>query len=280
MSLGYLNGSAGGPVLDSLPDPRSMTAVAEQLHRAVQQVQEGRCREALPALETIVRRDPHDFPALSLAGECLRDSGRTEAALALFRRAQRENPLSAAPVASIAGCLSRLGRRDEAEKEYRHALLLDPTQPVAASNLARLLRERGNRAGALEVLDGAIDSGSHAPAVFLERGLALADSGRIPEALASFLESARRDPTNPTPLENAARAADRLGRFRDSAQMYESLVRLSPGRIDLWKTLGAVYLFRLDDRPSAARAFREALRLEIDPKERANIVGLLHELGG
>ncbi len=279
-SLGYIGSAAGGRVTSNLPDPRSMTAVAQQLHRAARLVQEDRCRDALPILEGIVRKDPHNVPAMSLAGQCLRDAGRHEAALALFRRAQQEAPLSAVMPASIAGSLLGLGRKDEAIGEYRRTLALDATQPEAASNLARLLRERGEMGSALRVLEDAIAAGCHAPAVFLERGLALAESGRVSEALASFREAAWRSPTDPVPLENAARAAYQLGRFAESAQLYETSVRLSPSRTDLWKTLGALYLFRLDDKVSALRALREALRLETNTGERAKLKALVAELGG
>jgi choline-sulfatase len=276
--LGYVEGGEGGVVAAQLPDPRAMTAVARQLHRATQQVQAAKCSEALPELQEVLQRDPHNFPGLSLTGECLRDAGQHEAALAFFRRAAHENPLSAVPVASIAGSLLKLERKDEAIKEYRHALTLDPTQPEAASNLARLLRERGDRIAALRVLDRSIAAGCHAPAVFLERGLTLADGGRLEEALASFREAARRSPTDPVPLENAARAAYQLNHFRDAAQLYEQLLRLAAGRGDLWKTVGAVYLFQLNDRPNALRAFREALRLEVDGSERVKLEQVVREL--
>jgi cytochrome c-type biogenesis protein CcmH/NrfG len=50
--------------------------------------------------------------------------------------------------------------------------------------------------------------------------------------------------------------------------------------LDLWRTLAAIYIFQLDDRPRAARAFREALRLEPDPSERAKLEVLLRDLEG
>ncbi len=278
-SLGYLGGaSSGGAVGASLPDPRRMTDVAQALHRAADGVQQGKCREILGELQRIVLADPHNFPALSLAGECLRDTGQHDKALALFRRAAEENPLSAVPVASVAGSLLKLGKASEAEREYRHALALDATQPESASNLARLLRDRGERAEALRVLDAALDAGCHAPSVFAERGLLRAEAGKLEPALADFREAARRNPTDPAPLENAARAAYQLGRFREAEQTYAALLRLRPDRGDLWKTVGAIELYQLDDKEAALRSFREALRLETDPSERAAIERLLHEL--
>jgi len=279
-SLGYLGGSSSGPVTANLPDPRAMVGVAQDLHHATEDVQQERCKEALPKLQAIVKKDPHNFPALSLAGFCLRQEGRTESALNLFQRAAKENDLNAVPIADAAGCLLDLGRKAEAEKEYRRALALDPALPVAASNLARLLRQRGERKEAQEVLDRALRAGAHEPEVYLERGVARAEAGSLESALGDFRESARRDPANPLPLENAARTAYDLKKFRDSALLYEQLLRLVPNRVDLWKTEGAIYLYELDDKASALRCFRRALILEGDAGEKAKLEELVKELGG
>jgi tetratricopeptide (TPR) repeat protein len=278
--LGYLGGVAEGPVTAFLPDPRAMAGVAQDLHRTSQAVQEGHCKEALPELQAIVKKDPHNFPALSLAGFCLKQTGRTESALALFQRAQKENDLNAVPIADAAGCLLDLGRKPEAEREYRRALTLDPAQAVAASNLARLLRQRGDRKGAVEVLDAALRAGAHEPEIFLERGVARAESGSLEGALADFREASHRAPANPVPLEDAARTAYDLKRFRDSALLYEQLLRLAPNRSDLWKTEGAIYLYELEDRPAALRCFRRALILETDAGEKGKLDALVKELGG
>jgi len=279
-SLGYVAGGGGGRVSSRLPDTRAMTVVAQQLHHAVELAQQAKCAEALPEVEKIVAADPHNFPALALAGECLRDAGRHEAALGYFRRAAQENPRSAVPLASAGDSLRQLGRGDEAIAQYRLSLALDPTEAQPATSLARLLRDRHNPAEALRVLGAAIAAGGHAPMLFLEQGLALADSTRVKDALASFREAARRNPTDPVSRENAARAAYRLGGFAESAQLYEDLLRLVPDRQDLWRTVAAIYMFQLDDRPQAARAFREALRLETDPSERAKLEVLLRDLEG
>ena len=278
-SLGYLGGVAAGPVTGDLPDPRAMTDLARDLHRITQTVQEGHCSEALPQLQAMVRRDPHNFPALSLTGFCLRQAGRLESALNLFQKASKENDLNAVPIADAASCLLDLGRRPEAEKEFRRALALDPAQAMAATNLARMLRQRGDRKGAMAVLDTALRAGAHEPEVFLERGVSRAESGSLEPALLDFREAARRAPANPVPIENAARAAYDLRRFGESVQLYEQLLRIAPNRLDLWKTTGALY-FELDDKESALRCFRRALILEINPGERARLEDLIKELGG
>ena len=279
-SLGYLGGVAEGPVTANLPDPRAMTGVARDLHVASKAVQEGRCKEALPQLNSIVKRDPHNFPALSLAGFCLRQAGRTDSALALFQRAAKENDLNAVPIADAAACLLDLGRKQEAEREFRRALALDPSLSDAAASLGRMLRQRGERKEALAVLETALRAGAHDPAVYLERGLNRAESGGVEAALGDFREAARRDPANPVPIENAARAAYQLGRRREAVQLYEQILRLQPSRLDLWKTVGAIYLYELEDRPAALRCFRTALTLEANPAERAKLEDLIRDLNG
>jgi Tfp pilus assembly protein PilF len=279
-SLGYLGNGGGGRVGRELPDPRKMTDVAQALDRATEQVQAKNCREALPELNQIVVRDPDNYPALSLAGYCVREAGRLEDALALFRRASKANELSPVPVADAAGCLKDLGQKKEAEHEYRRALALDPTLTLAATNLARMLGERGADGEATAVLDAAVAAGAYAPQIYFERGTIRARKGNFKNALADFRESAKRDPANPAPLENAARAAYQSGAKRESANYYEQLLRLAPNRLDAWKTLGALYLYELEDPTQALRAFRTALPLESDAAERAKLEELVRQLGG
>jgi choline-sulfatase len=90
-SLGYMSGGSGGAVRSDLPDPRDMAEIADALHAAADDVEKGKCVEALPRLQEIVKKDPHNFPALSLAGNCLEVAGRLDSALSLFQRAAKEN---------------------------------------------------------------------------------------------------------------------------------------------------------------------------------------------
>ncbi|MFL6195368.1 MAG: sulfatase-like hydrolase/transferase [Thermoanaerobaculia bacterium] len=279
-SLGYVAGGAGGQVRASLPDPREMVDVASDLHQASALVQQGKCGDALPQLQAIVRRDAHNVPALSLAGFCLEEGKRYDSALNAYAQASRENPLAAIPAAGMGASLLKLGRAAEAEKELRRALSLDPTLPRAALALARIQRGRGEASAALQTLDAAMSAGAHDPGLYLERALAHAAAGRVEEALGDFREASRRAPSDPVPVEGAARAAYQLGRRREAVQLYERLLQIQPGRLDAWKTAGAIYLYDLDDKPAAVRCFRRALTLEIDPVEKGKLEELVKGLNG
>ncbi|HEX3528658.1 MAG TPA: sulfatase-like hydrolase/transferase [Thermoanaerobaculia bacterium] len=277
-SLGYAGGGSGGAVRPDLPDPRGMADIAQALHDAAADIQRGKCSESLPKLQAIVKRDPHNFPALSLAGSCLLEAGRADSALNLFQRAMKENELSAVPVADAAACLKKLGKRDEAEKEYRHALTLDASLGEAADNLAQMLREKGDRAEAMKVLDASIAAGSYSSEVYLERGLIEVEMDRLADGLRDFREAARRNPANAVPLENAAKAAYRLGQPREAVQFYEQLLRLQPNRGDIWKTAGALYLYEVKDNTDALRCFRRALILETNPAEKQKLEAVIGDL--
>lgn len=275
-SLGYLGGGAGGAVSRELPDPRTRLDVARDLHAAAADVQQGRCPEALRALTRIVRDDPRNFPALCLAGQCLRDAGRLEEAVALFRRASEENERSPVPAANLGALYLELGRGADGERELARALVLDPADAVSAARLARRYAETGRTTEALKLLDTAHAAGALDAALFRERGTIRAGAGRLEEALADFREAARRDPLDAAAIENAGRAAFALGRTREALIHYETLARLVPARGDVWKTIGSLAL-ETGDHDRADFAFRAALRLETDPAERAALARLLAE---
>ncbi len=278
-SLGYLFGAGGAEAAVSrdLPDPRQRLDVANWLHAAAEAARQGRCEEALPTLEQIAGTDRGNFPAMTVAAQCLRDLGRREEAIALFRRAAEENPRSPIPPANLGQLLLEGGRPGEGERELRRALVLDPADAVSAVLLARRRRQQGRHAEAIQLLDEVERAGGHASDLVVERGTARAESGDLIGALADFRAAAERAPADPVALENAARAAYALGRSAEARADYEALVRLQPLRGDLWKTLGSLAM-EAGDRGRAREAFAEALRREPDGEERALLERLVAEL--
>lgn len=278
-ALGYLGGGAAQDqeleVTLALPDPRDMVDVAQSIQRAGVLIREKRCEEALPLVLDVARRDPRNFPAVNMAGLCLRDLGRIESALNAFQRASALNPRAVEPLNNAAGCLLQLERYGEAEEVLRGVLDLDAAAPGAASNLASLLRQKGDTAGAKAALDLAFAAGSHHAGLYIERGVLQAQAGNLEAALADFDEAGRRDPNNPSAWDNGARAALMLRRPQDAVERYEKLAGVVPPSAGLWAMIGQLYIERLGNQPQGEAALRRALEISTDPQERARIEAML-----
>jgi Tfp pilus assembly protein PilF len=174
--------------------------------------------------------------------------------------------------------LTQLGHHAEAFEASQRALALDPGLPEAALQVARQQRAAGLLADAATTLDRAIEAGARTGAVYLERAVLHLTGRRLPEAEAALRQAMERDPTNRIAIERTALVVNELGRYREAAQLFERLVALQPDRSDIWRTLGALYIARLDDPTNAARCFRHALRTERDPRRQQELRALLAEL--
>ncbi len=259
-----------------------MADIAQALHDAAPDSPGGALRsESLPELQAIVKKDPHNFPALSLAGFCLREAGRTESALNLFQRAQKENDLSAVPVANAAGCLLDLGasRRPSASTATPWPSI--PPRRWRRPTWRGCCARRGDRKGAVRCSTPPCAPAPTSSDIFLERGLAARRGGQ-PGGRPAPTSARRRGATRPTRCRWKTRRGPPTisSQVRDAALIYEQLLRLAPNRGDLWKTAGAIYLYELEDRAAALRCFRRALLLESDAGERAKLDALVKELGG
>jgi tetratricopeptide (TPR) repeat protein len=100
----------------------------------------GRCKDALPIFEAIVRENPRNLFALNYLAGCLSDERRFAEAVPVLERLLREGPEWASLRYNLGGCLEELGRKDEALEQYRRSLALTPDHPGTLAGLARLLR--------------------------------------------------------------------------------------------------------------------------------------------
>ena len=255
--------------------PRTSTASPRRSRRGTAT---RRCRSSRRSS----RRTPTTSRRSSLAGFCLQQAGRTESALDLFQRAREGERHQRRADRRRRRLPARPRPQGGGRAEYRRALALDPAQAVGGDQPgAAAAREGGHARGASEVLDTALRAGAHEPEIFLERGVARAETGNLEGALADFREAARRAPANPVPLENAARTAYDLKRFRDAALLYEQLLRLAPNRGRPLEDRGrhlSLRAGRQARRPCAASAAPSSWRAI--PAEHAKLEALVKELGG
>ena len=149
--------------------------------------------------------------------------GRLSAAETYFRDALKEDPMHVGARQALLGLMLDGGRNGEAEELLRRALELNPRQPRHAMVLARLEVDRGELAGALNTLVGAL------PHVRSD-----------PEFYAFLAALLQRD-----------------GRHRDAAEYYRTALQSSPGNA-VWLMGLGMSLRATDQFADAREAFHRA----------------------
>jgi len=120
----------------------------------------GRTREALAAIEPLLRIDPRDPEMLTLAARCRNDLGQHNEAIAL---ATRSLALAAHPESLMlrGDSYRALGRTDDALADLRHAIRLAPTVRDLRVALVATLEEAGRADEARAELAPILDALQH-----------------------------------------------------------------------------------------------------------------------
>ena len=209
-SLGYLSGSA--PAKDAYgpaDDPKNLIDVDRQIHEAVDLYERGDRPGALAVTRALVERNPRMELGYQHLAFLLEENGDTAGAIRLLEKA----------VAN--------GVRSEA-LDRRHGLLLaEAGRPRDA--VAVLGRYAHSRDG--ETLNAL--------------GIALADSGRIDEALEVFRRVIAADPSNVQAWQNIGIAllkADRPGSVAQARESLEKSIAFGVRNPKAWNALGVAWM--------------------------------------
>ncbi|HKR66506.1 MAG TPA: sulfatase-like hydrolase/transferase [Thermoanaerobaculia bacterium] len=229
-SLGYLSGTAAAKKeYTAADDPKNLVHVFSAIHKAVDEYQHGKVEDALHRAQKIV----HDRPEMSMARDFL-----------AFMYQETENPAAA-------------------EKVLRDTIAIGIANDEVKQRLGLLLSENGRAAEAVEVLSQFAAKTTN-PDLLNAYGIALADLGRLDEAMQQFQRVLTIDATNATAYQNMGVTALRAG---DGARAQQFLVRALQLNKDLplaLNTLGVVYA-RNGNFPLALDAWKRAVT--IDPKQ-------------
>jgi tetratricopeptide (TPR) repeat protein len=219
----------------------------------------GRLNEAERVLEHALTMEPNNVAALTDLGNVYHQLGRLTDAERLYRRALDIDPASRAVRLSLAHIDESYGR-DEAAKRALISLLEPPAFDPALQVLIRLLdrlgqseeakqvcvdvlsREPGHGAAqaalgflllkrdlkpeaALELFEGALQSGYRNEDVFSNRGIALQDLGQLDAAVASYDAALRLQPDYQLARFHRALALLMRGEFATAWPDYESRLK-------------------------------------------------------
>lgn len=114
-----------------------------------------------------------------------------------------------------------------AEQAYRLAIGLAPGDPDAYLNLGALLCEAGRFAEAIELYDDGVRDCPPTALVFYNRAIALEDTGRIDDAIASYGRSLEIDGSLADAHFNVARLHERRGDARRALRHFSAYRRLT-----------------------------------------------------
>ena len=128
--------------------------------------------------------------------------------------------------------------------------------------LGLLLTESGNAAEAVKILGPLAKSND--PDVLNAYGIALADQGKVDEAIQQFQRVLQNDPNNAPALQNLGIAALRRNDVHSAQQYLSRALELNPRLPLALNTMGVVYA-RQGDFQNAVASWQRAV--EVDPRQ-------------
>ncbi|MCP4661472.1 MAG: sulfatase-like hydrolase/transferase [bacterium] len=295
-ALGYLAGSAADAGEGPLADPKAeMATLSDTLKTALGLFNQGRFADAVPIFQEMLADNPRMSDGWRNLGVCFERLGRYDEALHAFQEAMKSALGSPVLAIDLGKLLVKMDRPEEARAHAELALNAAPD--LAAALLAEIALAEDRPHEAVRLLRVALDKGQPDPVVRRQLGLALAETGRMPEAL-EVLEALARQYDDPPSLnalakvladgDQLAEALAAVERILDqdagNAPALETagLIALKKGRLvdardtlrralaehekmpNAWNLLGVV-LFQLQDAEGALAAWERAV--ELDPRQ-------------
>ena len=195
----------------------------------------GRLCEAEGHLRAARRLDARHEDAARLSADLLLARGRLAEALAcLGGCAHGGSPLLLTEYGDV---LTRIGLLDEAELAYREAIAAGECAETR-TNLGLLLLDRGDRDGALQEFERALELDPSASEAAVNRANVLVELGRLAEAQVLFEALARANETRAPALWGLAALADSRGDGAEAARSRDEATALWPSLGQLAATNG------------------------------------------
>ena len=150
------------------------------------------------------------------------------------------------------------GRAGDAVTIYKGVIAQRPDMAIAYRHLAFIEMQRGNAAGAIEVMQHALSNGVTEARLVSQLGDALVDVGRVAQGI-EMLEPLARDPNaEPETLNALGIAYARAGRGDDARRVFERVLAVDPSSSVPLENLGMLALER-GDLAAARERFEQAI---------------------
>ncbi|HEX8172293.1 MAG TPA: tetratricopeptide repeat protein [Thermoanaerobaculia bacterium] len=228
-SLGYLTGTAAAKkTYTADDDPKNLVEFYARMHRAEALYQKGQWNEAIAVAQQLLKERPEMTMAKDL----------------------------------LAFVLSQTEQTGKAEAVLRDAVAKGTASDTMKKRLGLLLSEQGDAAEAVQILSQFANAKD--PDLLNAYGIALADLGRVQEAVQQFEHALQIDHTNATAFQNLGVVALRVGDLPRAQQYLNRAVQLNDKMPLALNSLGVLYA-RQGDYPRAVAAWQRAVT--IDPRQ-------------
>ena len=262
-SLGYVGGSvvpAGGGL-----DPKDGVKLLPDLEAARHALQLGDPKDAVAPLNRILAKNPTNIPALLALGQSHLATGRTAEAIDVYEKVSGLAPSNALAWFDLGNAYAALALKDDAafasaKNAYDHSLELSPRHADTYANYASLLAARRFPEDARKTLLKARSAGVADPTIETEIGVLESAKGNRADAKAAFQRALELNPSQAEALEGMGKLTYAAGDYRAADGFYARALEAKPTAA-IAKTLGAIRLYQLNDRPGAKSAFERALSL-------------------
>jgi len=194
---------------------------------------QGRSNEAQLQLEEAIRLDPYYEDAYLNLGLVYEDQGWLDKAAQQYRQASRLKPANAKAHYNLGALYNRQGLDGPAVNEYLIALELQPDMVAARYNLGCTYGRLGRPDAAIRELEAAlqtaarIDYAQRADLHF-SLGVAYADQGRWPEAIAQYEGFLRLAPADYEAHNLLGEAYAKVGRRDKALAEFQAALQLRP----------------------------------------------------
>ncbi len=235
-------------------DARTLTALGTALNQV------GKWQEAEETFQHALAVNPSqadaqfDLASLQLAHEQYDQAGQN------FQILAERDPKDAAARAGLGASLMGAGHADTARTALEAALAIDRKNRTALEDLGLLDMQEDKLSDAVARLQSAVALEDHAE-TRSELALALARSGKLPEAEAQARAAVSLDPKDAAAHSLLSQIEGSLGRSAAAVDEQKKALDIAPDDPDGWNNLGVLYA-RAKDVSKARDAFQHALRID------------------
>ncbi|MEA2162616.1 MAG: choline-sulfatase [Thermoanaerobaculia bacterium] len=225
-SLGYVAPSNGDH--PTARDPKTVVGLFRTFEDATAMINAGHARQALSALEQLVRDDPANHVFRETLARALRQTGDRQRAIALDREAVALAPADADAWYNLAVALQENGNSREAQIALAEAEKRDPGRSEIHNIRGSALAERGDLAGAEQEFRATIAADPRNGRAYNNLGNVLRAMGRDSEAAEAYGKAIELAPRYADPRNGLGALLVAGGKAREALPYFDAALELAP----------------------------------------------------